>query len=445
MWLVVLFCPSFVLGQTLAKVGGEMLVNGGRSAISNSFTEGVGSAIADGVRAGVLQHMEIPFDVEVSPTTAEDVAPVFINEAIEEMPFPEIGALPGKSSDLQDVIARAIVPEIEELSMALPQVLGINAVPEVDLLTRGLNTTSSVLFSSLRLRKIDALFNKVETMSGEAENFYFLTLPNLFFKPSRDFVMRLEQVKKADRFYKELLGRPNIYGMFSKSADLDRWDSLVAQSHVDWARVLYAFSGLSVLGTAGAGDAIVDATLRAPVPYRLITDYVAIHALLLLEDWPALQRFINVRSSSGYGGFPELREYLATAVPENPIYFPKRLLMGDSYTGPYHYPTFKQQLNYLSKNFATKEFPRKTITTYDKSSETYFIYYDDQWRTLSFWRYLQGERIGDYNLKNYLELRGIENEQNIFLSCISYEDGITANMARLRERLQRPSVFVPQE
>ena len=309
----------------------------------------------------------------------------------------------------------------------------------------------------------------------ESFEFYLLTLPNLFFHPdSSSFVMRMEQIEEADKFYKQFLKGPNIYGEFVSHLS-KFYLHVLTDSHIRWAEVLYAFTGLSLLGQPGAGDAIVDASLRCPLRRQPLNDYIALHALLLLEDWPALQRFINVRSAAGYGAFVELREYLAHVVPEAPISFPKKTINEELYPFHriYHYPTFQEQLQLMDKygnNFLAEGLERFADYIQGEKDENYLLlseYPLSSFVTGKRREFELGEVARDYKrgkifvennekygafkgLMDNFEIYGVQEEDlveknnNSFLKCISYEAGITANMACIREKLHRPIIYTPE-
>ena len=363
-------------------------------------------------RAGQISHT----GPKVSPT-----APKIGDGVLPQIPE-------SLTNSLRKSITRAVTQGVS-IPIAPIQVPNIQEIPSVDALTRRLEL-SFIPTQAFALQKTDALFEEIKTADDKIFEFYFITLPNLFLQPSdTPFVMRLEQVEQADRFYKDFLKRDNIYGEY------ENYDGRgpngrfpLQESHIKWAEVLRAFTGLSVLGTQGAADAIVDATLLAPRQYRLITDYIAVHALLLLEDWPALQRFINVRSNSGHGGFPELRAYLGTV--QTPVYFPKQLIGEDLAAGiyRYHYPSFRQRL---------------TALAWSNLEGTYNI--------TGFSEHIQGKKSLFYSIqentvdKTVTPHQRVGNNNNLFLQCISYDAGITANMACIRAKLHRPTVYIPQE
>ena len=197
--------------------------------------------------------------------------------------------------------------------------------------------------------------------------------------------------------------------------------------------------------------------------------------MLLLEDWPALQRLIDVRSAAGYGAFVELREYLANVVSDAPISFPKQIINEEFYPfhRVYHYPTVQEQLQLIDKHLGSWEEGLEQFAHYirGEKDEEYVL-----WQYYPLSSYVTGKRhefgLGeardDYkkgkvfleaNLKygaftglmDNFETYGIQEEDlieknnNAFLKCISYEAGITANMACIRGKLHRPIVYVPQE
>ncbi len=325
------------------------------------------------------------------------------------------------------------------------------------------------------IEPIPAVANTNALFPKGAFEFYLLTLPNLFFRPagSSSFILRTEQVEEADRFYKQFLKGRNIYGDFSGG---NYYLNTLADSHIKWAEVLYAFTGLSLLGQPGAGDAIVDAALRAPIDRQLFNDYIALHALLLLEDWPALQRFINVRSAAGYGAFVDLREYLAHVVPDAPISFPKKIINEEFHPlhRVYHYPTVEESLQ-LTGRYG-KSWERGWIEKFahyirGEKDDNYFLWNHFPLSSYVTGKHLQfeisevaseykrGKVFVESNLKygafiglmDNFETYGIQEEDlleknnNAFLKCISYDAGITANMACIRAKLHRPIVYTPKQ
>ena len=398
--LLLLLCPAFIFGQ-------KSLVQAAEKALERSSVE---------------------------KTVTEETAPLILSVSSSSLKVPQTSQI-------------VQIPSVSPLGKASPEIL-----PQRPLMQRPISATVQtnpqldVLSIKRFLQKVvlpsaDPLFEEKNRLRSSLFDVYLIKLPNYFF--GIPFTIREEQIEEADKFYKKFLTDINIYGTFEEPKDPNDLYDLRNASLIKCAEVLWAFTGLSLLGTPQAGDTIVDAALLAPKRYQLLTDYVATHALLLLEDWPALQRFINVRSKSGLGAFVELREYLST-VPDHPIYFPQKLTNEDSWTGQYHYPTFQQQLNYLQKNASRI------------SSPLYSMIGMDFWRIVAFANYMHGEKPAYYPLANedlmdntrnatnsnfWIPAQIIKKTDNTFLKCISYKEGITANMACLRKKLHRPIVI----
>ena len=358
----------------------------------------------------------------------------------------------------------AVAPIIPSASVEVKALPSKPYAPSVSSLKREIAALSPVAAA-------DALFQKKEKSPEKIFEVYFIDLPNLFFQPfDKPFAMRQEQVEEADKFYKQFLKGRNIYGNFNGTLS-EFYLPTLTDSHIKWAEVLYALTGLSLLGQSGAGDAIVDAALLAPSGRQPFSDYIATHALLLLEDWPALQRFINVRSAAGYGAFVELRGYLANVVPDAPISFPKRIINEDfrPFHRVYHYPTVEEQLKLMDSCW--EELEQFAHYIRGEKDEEYVLY--KHYPLTSFItgkrrefeisevadEYKRGKVFVEANLKyggftglmDNFETYGVQEEDlieknnNAFFKCISYDAGITANMACIREKLHRPIIYTPEQ
>ena len=363
----------------------------------------------------------------------------------------------------------AVAPIIPSASVGVKALPSKPYAPSVSSLKREIAALSPVAAA-------DALFQKKEKSPEKIFEVYFIDLPNLFFQPfDKPFAMRQEQVEEADKFYKQFLKGRNIYGNFNGSLSKFYLPTLT-DSHIKWAEVLYAFTGLSLLGQPGAGDAIVDASLRAPSKRQAFTDYIATHALLLLEDWPALQRLINLRSAAGYGSFVELREYLAKVVPDAPIFFPKKIINEElrPFHRVYHYPTFREQLQlmdtYVDKfiaegleRFADYMRGEKYVNYFLLSEYPLSSFVTGKRRKFELSEvardYKRGKVFVEANLKyggftglmDNFETYGVQEEdiieknENAFFKCISYEASITDNMACIRSKVHRPIIYTPEQ